>query len=117
MHENRETSVAPVQSAGRSAKAQCRNADMHAAEESHWGIVPVNQPNKEGQPSAEVGEGRPQTGENSDRSNMRPTPSGQRMSQGWVGVRRAVLEREAGVLPPYSSVRFDVRIRGKSRVR
>ena len=117
MHENRETSVAPVQSAGRSEKAQCRNADMHAAEESDCGVVPVIQPNNGGQPSAEVGEGRPQTEENSDRSNMRPTPSGKRMFQGWVGVRRAALEREAGVLPPYSSERFDVRIRGKSRVR
>lgn len=93
MHENRETSVAPVQSAGRSEKAQCRNADMHAVEESDCGVVPVIQPNNGGQPSAEVGEGRPQAEENSDLSNTPPTPSGKRVSQGLAGVRRAARER------------------------
>ena len=103
MHENRETSVAPVQSAGRSEKAQCRNADMHAAEESDCGVVPVNQPNKEGQPSAEVGEGRPQTEENHGTSYTPPTQCGERVSQG-----------RPGCVEP---VRFDVCIQGRSRVR
>ena len=73
MDENRETSVAPVKWAGRSEKAQCRTADMHAAEESDCGILPVNQPNKGGQPSAEVEEGRPQTKENAGPSSTCPT--------------------------------------------
>ena len=90
MHENRETSVAPVQLTGRSEKAQCRNADMHAAEESDCGVLPVNQPNKGGQPSAEVGEGRPQTKENQGTSHTPPTPSGEGVSQGRVRVRCAV---------------------------
>ena len=64
MHENRETSVAPVQSAGRSEKAQCRNADMHAAE---------------------VEEGRPQTEENHGTSYTPPTQCGERVSQGRPG--------------------------------
>jgi RNA-directed DNA polymerase len=49
----------------------------------------VNQPNKEGQPSAEAGEGRAQTEENIVPSHMRPTQSGKRMSQGLHGVRQA----------------------------
>jgi RNA-directed DNA polymerase len=52
--------------------------------------TPLNRPNKEGRPSAEVGEGRAQTGENIVRSHMPPTQSGNRMSQGLSGVRRAV---------------------------
>jgi hypothetical protein len=41
----------------------------------------VNQPNKEGQPSAEVGEERAQTRENIVQSHMHPTQNGKRMSQ------------------------------------
>ena len=71
MHENRETSSASVDQADRSAKAQSHNADMHAMEESDRGIVPMKQPNKEGQPSAEVGRegGRPR------RTTRNPAPS------------------------------------------
>jgi group II intron reverse transcriptase/maturase len=54
----------------------------------------MNQPNKEGQPSAEVGEGRAQTGKNIVPSSMRPTPSGKRMSQGLNGVRQAAKGRK-----------------------
>jgi retron-type reverse transcriptase len=54
----------------------------------------MNQPNKEGQPSAEVGEGRAQTEENIVPSNMLPTQSGKRMSQGLNGVRKAARERK-----------------------
>ena len=62
MHENREISSAPwSDSQGRSAKAINRTADVHVLEKSDCAVVPVNQPNKEGQPSAEVGEGRAQT--------------------------------------------------------
>jgi group II intron reverse transcriptase/maturase len=54
----------------------------------------MNQPNKEGQPSAEAGEGRAQTEENIVPSHMRPTQSGNRMSQGLNGVRQAAKERK-----------------------
>jgi hypothetical protein len=56
--------------------------------------TPVNQPNKEGQPSAEAGEGRAQTGENIAQSHMHPTQSGKRTSQGLDGVRKAAKERK-----------------------
>ena len=54
----------------------------------------MNQPNKEGQPSAEVGEGRARTKENIAQSNTRPTQSGKRVSQGLSGVRQAAKERK-----------------------
>ena len=53
-------------------EGQSRTADMHALEESDCAVVPMNQPNKEGQPSAEAGEGRAQTKENIAQSNMQP---------------------------------------------
>src|SRR5713226_4556738 len=92
MHENREISSTPwTDDQGRSAKATSRNADMHVPEKSDCAVVPVNQPNNEGQqPSAEAGEGRAQTAENIVQSHMRPTQSGKRMSQGLYGVRPAV---------------------------
>jgi hypothetical protein len=56
MHENREISSAPSSTdEGRSVKASGRTADMHVLEKSDCAVVPVNQPNKEGKPSAEVG--------------------------------------------------------------
>src|SRR6202140_2229315 len=95
MHENREISNAPWSSdQGRSAKATSRTADMHVLEKSDCAAVPVNQPNKEGRPSAEVGEGRAQTKENIVESHMHPTQSGKRMSQGLDGVRKAAKERK-----------------------
>src|SRR5271156_2716958 len=95
MHENREISSTPwSDDQGRSAKAKSRTADMHVPEKSDCVVVPVNQPNKEGQPSAEVGEGRAQTQENIVQSRMRPTQSGKRMSQGLRGVRQAASERK-----------------------
>jgi len=56
--------------------------------------TPVNQPNKEGRPSAQVGEGRAQTKENIVESHMHPTHSGKRMSQRLDGVRKAAKESE-----------------------
>ena len=67
---------------------------MHAPEESDRAIVPVNQPNKEGQSSAEVGEGRARTKENIAQSSTSPTQSGKRVSQGLRGVRQAAKERK-----------------------
>ena len=100
MHENREISSTPwSDDQGRSAKAISRTADMHVPEKSDCVVVPVNQPNNEGQPSAEVGEGRAQTKENIVPSHMRPTQSGKRMSQGLHGVRqRSVVRRHSSTV-------------------
>src|SRR5260370_14157770 len=95
MHENREISSAPrSQDQGRSAKDPNRTADMYVPEKSDCVVIPVNQPNQEGQPSAEAGEGRAQTRENIAQSHMHPTQSGKRMSQGLDGVRKAAKERK-----------------------
>ena len=95
MHENREISSAPWSSdQGRSAKATSRTADMHALEKSDCAVVPVKQPNKGGQSSAEAVEGSAQTKENIVPSHMHPTQSGKRMSQGLDGVRKAARERK-----------------------
>jgi group II intron reverse transcriptase/maturase len=94
MHENRETSIVPADSAGRTAKAQSRKAGMHAMEESDRGEVPMNQPNKGTQAPAEVGEGRPRPKENAEQSHTPPAQNGQRVSQGLNGVRRAARERK-----------------------
>jgi RNA-directed DNA polymerase len=95
MHENRETSGTsrPNQDRDRSEKANSRTADQHVSEESDRAIVPVNLSNKEGQPSAEIGEGRARAKENIAQFNTRPTQSGARVSQGLRGVRRVAKER------------------------
>src|SRR6202163_3924433 len=95
MHENRESSwTSWLSQQDRSAKAINRTADANVQEQSDCAVVPMNQPNKEGQPPAEVGEGRAQTGENILPSNIPPTQSGNRMSQGLNGVRKAAKERK-----------------------
>ena len=95
MHENREISCTPWSNdRGRSAKAINRKADANVQEKSDCAVIPVNQPNNEGKPSAEAGEGRAQTQENIGQSRMRPTQSGKRMSQGLPGVRKAAKERK-----------------------
>jgi RNA-directed DNA polymerase len=95
MHENREISSTPwSDDQGRSAKAINHNADVYVLEKSHCAVVPVNQPNNEGQPSAEAGEERAQMKENIVQSHMHLTQSGDRMSQGLDGVRKAAEERK-----------------------
>jgi group II intron reverse transcriptase/maturase len=94
MHENRETSAVPDAVTGRSGKAYGRTPDMHAVEESDFGVVPVNQPNKSGKPQAEAGEGRPGIKENIAQSNTRPTQSGGSVSHGLSGVRQRARERK-----------------------
>ena len=91
MHENREISCTSWSSdQDRFAKAINRTADMNVQEKSDCAVVPVNQPNKEAEASAEAGEGRAQMKENIAQFNMQPTQSGKRMSQGLHGVRQAV---------------------------
>ena len=94
MHENRETSSAPAEEAGRSGKAQSHNPDMHAREESDRGIVPVKPPNKGTRVPAEVVEGRSRLKENCVEPNTSPTLSGERVSQGLHGVRRTAREHK-----------------------
>ena len=95
MHENREISSAPSSvDEGRSAKASGRTADMHVLEKSDCAVVPVNQPNKAAIAAAEAGEGRAQMKENIGQPRMLPTQSGNRMSQGLDGVRKAARERK-----------------------
>src|SRR5450759_428663 len=95
MHENRESSwMSWLPQQDRSAKAINRTADVNVQEQSDCVVVPMNQPNKEGPPSAEVGEGRTQTEENIVPSHMHPTQSGKRMSQGLNGVRKAATDRK-----------------------
>src|ERR1039457_3642419 len=95
MHENRDISRTPwTAEQGRSAKAINQTADMNVREKSDCAVVPVNQPNNEGQLSAEAGEGRAQTRENIAQSHMHPTQNGKRMSQGLDGVRKAAKERK-----------------------
>ena len=95
MHENREISSAPSSvDEGRSAKASGRTADVHVLEKSDCAVVPVNQPNKAAIAAAEAGEGRAQMKENIGQSRMLPTQSGNRMSQGLDGVRKAARERK-----------------------
>ena len=101
MHENREISwTSWLTEQDRSAKAINRTVDVNVQEKSDCAEVPMNQPNKEGKPSAEVGEGRARTKENIVQSNTSPTQSGERVSQGLSGVRQ---------LPP--------NIQGRSRMR
>ena len=95
MHENREISCTSwSKDQDRSAKATNQTAGMNVQEKSDSAVVPVNQSNNEGRPSAEVGEGRAQTKENIVQSNIRPTQSGERVSQGLAGVRKAARERK-----------------------
>jgi RNA-directed DNA polymerase len=95
MHENREITSTPwSDDQGRSAKAINHDADVYVPEKSHCAVVPVNQPNNEGQPSAEDGEERAQMKENIVQSHMHLTQSGNRLSQGLDGVRKAAEERK-----------------------
>ena len=78
MHENRETSGTSRSNPDRdrSEKAVGRTAGRHVSEGSDRAVVPVNLSNKEGHPSAEMGEGRARAKENIDPSNTNPTQSG-----------------------------------------
>src|SRR6266704_435560 len=91
MHENRETSEIPTAQPGcrTASKGSGHTARMYVPEESHSGILPMNQSNKDRKPSAENEEGRPLIKENAGQPNTHPTQSGERVSQGLAGVRKA----------------------------
>ena len=59
----------------------------HGQGESYRGIVPTKQPNKGGEPPAEVAEGRPWTKENTPQSNPLRTPSRESGPSGLERVR------------------------------
>src|SRR5438270_2699528 len=96
MHENRETSETPAAQVGsRSAgEGPGRTVRMHVCEESHSGVVPMNNSNKDTRLSAESGEGRPLIKENARQPNTYPTQSGESVSQGLAGVRKAAKENK-----------------------
>src|SRR5258705_12986906 len=85
MHENREISCTSwSKDQDRSAKAINRTADVNVQEKSDCAVVPVNQPNNEGQPSTEAGEGRAQTKENIVQTHIAPDPERETHAPGIV---------------------------------
>ena len=67
---------------------------MYVCEESHDGIVPMNHSNKDERPLAENEEGRPSIKENAGQPYTYSTQSGDRVSQGLAGVRKAAREHK-----------------------
>src|SRR6202162_1834680 len=70
-------------------EGQSHKARVYVYEESHSGILPMNQSNKDRKPSAENEEERPLIKENAGQPNTHPTQSGKRVSQGLAGGREA----------------------------
>src|SRR5208282_6407588 len=77
--------------AGRRENAKSGKSLMHGGGETYCGIVPTKQPNKGGEPSAEVAEGRPWTKENMFQPNPCRTPSRNRGPKELERVRGAGL--------------------------
>src|SRR6266705_5153050 len=96
MHENRETSEIPTAQPGcrTAGEGLGHTARMYVPEESHSGILPMNQSNKDRKPSAENEEGRPLIKENAGQPNTHPTQSGERVSQGLAGVRKVARDNK-----------------------
>src|SRR5438128_1409714 len=69
-------------------------ARMYVPEESHSGILPMIQSNKDRKPSAENEEERPLIKENAGQPNTHPTQSGERVSQGLAGVRKVARDNK-----------------------
>src|SRR5207247_3967693 len=67
---------------------------VHVPEESHSGIVPMNQSNKDREPSAENEEEMPLIKENAGQPNTHLTQSGERVSQGLAGVRKVARDNK-----------------------
>ena len=83
MHENRETSRTPAVKPGSrpAGEGKSHTARMYVPEESHSGILPMNQSNKDRKPSAENEEGRPLIKENAGQPNTHPTQRPQRKTE------------------------------------
>jgi len=64
-------------------------SSMHGGGESYSSIIPARQPNKSGQPPAEVAEGRLLTEENTQEPNPFRTPSRESGNSGLERVREA----------------------------
>src|SRR2546425_8759609 len=96
MHENRETSRTPAVKPGSrpAGEGKSHTARMYVPEESHSGIVPMNQSNKDRKPSAENEEERPLIKENAGQPNTHLTQSGERVSQGLAGVRKVARDNK-----------------------
>src|SRR5213594_3421772 len=75
-------------------EGKSHTARVHVPEESHSGIVPMNQSNKDREPSAENEEERPLIKENAGQPNTHPTQSGERVSQGLAGVRKVARDNK-----------------------
>ena len=92
MYENRETSPSAPESRGPVGKGDSHKAGMNGGEESDRAIVPMNSLNKAMEQrtrAAEGEEGRARAKENAGEPNTSPTPSGERVSRGLIGVREA----------------------------
>src|SRR5215469_5812144 len=89
MHENRETSgMSAVSISCRTAgEGLGRTARVFVSEESHRGIVPMNQSNKDGPSSAEIEEGRLRLKENTFSFDTYPTQCGTARVPRWARVR------------------------------
>src|ERR1700739_1562872 len=101
MHENRETSEAPaVKPGSRSAgEGESRTARAYVSQESHSGIGPMNYSNNDKTSSTESREGRPLIKENAGQPSTHSTQSGERVSQGLAGVRKAAREKKEIAVP------------------
>src|SRR5437899_2373769 len=69
-------------------------ARMYVPEESHSGILPMIQSNKDRKPSAENEEERPLIKENAGQPNTHLTQSGERVSQGLADVRKVARDNK-----------------------
>src|SRR5215472_18380619 len=89
MHENRETSETPAAKPGNRSEGEgdSRTARVYVSEESHRGIVPMNQSNKDGPSSAEIEEGRLRLTENTLSFDTYPTQRGTARVPRWASVR------------------------------
>ena len=93
MHENRETSLVSAR-ADRSGKANNHNSDVYAMGETDCAVLPRKLPNKGATATAEAGEGRARTEQNTRQGRTPPAQDGKGVSQGLAGVRRVAKARK-----------------------
>ena len=107
MRENREIPCLPFEDGpeGRAGKVNDHNPAMNGRGKSDNSIVPAKLPNRAGQPVTEVVEGRGLTKENAGQQNTRRTQGRESVPSALEHIREAAIKR------------FDVFIRGRSRMR